>query len=132
MAQRELFQSMKRESDQPDILAELRDTLRAFAAERDWDQFHTPTNLAIALTVEVGELLEHLQWGAGDDSARFTAAQRNGIEEELADVLIYLVRLADKTGVDLREAVTRKIALNAKKYPADKVRGSSRKYSDSD
>jgi NTP pyrophosphatase (non-canonical NTP hydrolase) len=123
---------MSSETRHHDFLRELRDTLRAFADERDWDQFHTPTNLAMALSVEVGELLEHFQWNSGTSPASFTAAQLDDIAQELADVLIYLVRLADKLGVDLRDAAIRKIAINAAKYPVEKARGSSRKYSDPD
>ena len=110
-------------------LEDLADELRRFAADRDWDQFHTPKNLAISLAVEVGELLEHVQWGSDAEiAARFgTAGGREGLSEELADVLIYLVRLADVTGIDLLEAASSKIAANAERYPADEVRGSSDK-----
>lgn len=107
----------------PDALTALRDALREFADERDWDQFHSPKNLAIALSVEAAELLEHFQWS--DE-----AAAPEKVREELADVLLYLIRLADKLDVDLAAAARDKIALNAKKYPADKARGSSRKYTD--
>jgi dCTP diphosphatase len=115
---------------QPDPLLELRDRLRAFAAERDWEQFHSPKNLAIALSVEAAELLEHFQWLREDGSQRLPAADRARVREELADVLLYLVRLSDRLGIDLVAAARDKIVLNARKYPADKVRGSSRKYTD--
>jgi len=105
----------------PDSLVRLRDALRVFAAERDWEQFHAPKNLAIALSVEAAELLEHFQWSE-------SAADPAKVREELADVFLYLVRLADRLDVDLIAAARDKIELNAKKYPADKVRGSSRKY----
>ncbi|SEO52906.1 NTP pyrophosphatase, house-cleaning of non-canonical NTPs [Duganella sp. CF517] len=111
----------------PDTLTELRERTRAFARERDWEQFHTPKNLAMALSVEVAELAEHFQWlrtGADDE---LDDAKRAGIRHELADVLLYLVQLADRTGVDLRAAALEKIALNAAKYPADRVRGDARK-----
>jgi dCTP diphosphatase len=107
----------------------LRDALRRFAAERDWDQFHAPKNLAIALSVEAAELLEHFQWLGEDASKRLSAAQLAEVSEEMADVLLYLVRLADKLDVDLMQAAERKMALNVKKYPAEKARGSSAKYS---
>jgi NTP pyrophosphatase (non-canonical NTP hydrolase) len=110
-------------------LEELAEQLRRFAAERDWEQFHTPKNLAISLAVEVGELLEHVQWGSDTEiAARLTTPEgRAAIGEELADVLIYLVRLADLVGVDLPAAASAKIAANAERYPADEVRGSSAK-----
>lgn len=111
-----------------DMLVTLRDALRAFAAERDWDQFHTPRNLAVALSVEAGELLEQFQWMDEAASAQLPADKRLRIGEEMADVLLYLVRLADRLDVDLAAAAQRKLQLNAQKYPAEKVRGSSRKY----
>ena len=111
-----------------DSLIRLRDTLRAFAAERDWDQFHSPKNLATALAVEAAELLEPFQWLTDEQSRDLPAETRAAVEQELADVLLYLVRLADRLGVDLEQAAADKIARNAEKYPADKSRGSSRKY----
>ncbi|MRV72880.1 nucleotide pyrophosphohydrolase [Duganella sp. FT92W] len=113
---------------QPDSLLQLRDLTRAFARERDWEQFHTPKNLAMALTVEAAELAEHFQWLQTGADHELDARKREGIRHELADVLLYLVQLADKTGVDLRAAALEKIALNAAKYPAAQVRGDSRKY----
>lgn len=111
-----------------DSLIRLRDALRAFAAERDWEQFHTPKNLAMALTGEVGELVEHFQWLTPEQSAALTPQQREEVAQEMADVLLYLVRLADVTGVDLAQAARRKIALNAERYPAAQARGNARKY----
>ena len=111
-------------------LTELRDALRAFAAERDWDQFHSPKNLAIALSVEASELLEHFQWLTQEQSRSLPPEKTKEVAEEMADVLIYLVRLGDKMGIDLLDEAQRKIDVNAKKYPAEKVRGSSRKYSE--
>lgn len=113
----------------PVTLDDLAAELRRFAAERDWERFHTPKNLAISLAVETGELLEHVQWGSDDEiAARFgTAEGRKAVSEEMADVLIYLVRLADVIGVDLLGAASAKIAANAARYPADEVRGSSAK-----
>ncbi|MBG6223259.1 MULTISPECIES: nucleotide pyrophosphohydrolase [unclassified Janthinobacterium] len=112
-----------------DSLTDIRARLRAFAEERDWDQFHTPKNLAMALSVEVAELMEHYQWLPTGAHAELDEAKRLGIRHELADVLMYLVRLADKSGVDLHAAVLEKMALNAQKYPAQQVRGDARKYS---
>jgi NTP pyrophosphatase (non-canonical NTP hydrolase) len=114
----------------PGDLGEIREALRRFAAERDWDQFHTPKNLAIALSVEASELLEHFQWLTDDQSCALDASQLARVREELADVLLYLVRLADRLDVDLLAATCDKLVLNAKKYPPDKSRGSSRKYTD--
>jgi dCTP diphosphatase len=106
----------------------LRDRVRAFAAERDWDRFHSPKNLAMALSVEAAELLEHFQWLTESESAALAPGVKEEVAHELADVLIYLVRLADRVGVDLDKAVTRKLAINASKYPADRVRGRADKY----
>jgi NTP pyrophosphatase (non-canonical NTP hydrolase) len=111
-----------------DSLHELRDALRAFAAERDWDQFHSPRNLATALAVEAAELLEPFQWLGESDSRALPPATRAAVEEEMADVLLYLVRLADKLDVDLIDAARTKMTRNAAKYPVEKSRGSSRKY----
>lgn len=111
-------------------LTQLRDALREFAAERDWDQFHSPKNLASALSVEAAELLECFQWLTEEQSRNLTPEQRAQARDELADVLNYLVRLADKLDVNLLEAARDKLARNALKYPVDKARGNARKYSD--
>lgn len=108
----------------------LRDIVRQFAQERDWEQFHTPKNLAMALSVEVAELVEHFQWLPTGADHELNDQQRVGIRHELADSLVYLIRLADRVGVDLHDAVIEKMQLNREKYPADKVRGQSRKYSE--
>jgi NTP pyrophosphatase (non-canonical NTP hydrolase) len=110
-------------------LDDLAAELRTFAADRDWDRFHTPKNLAISLAIEVGELLEHVQWGSDADIAARLATPdgKAGIAEELADVLIYLTRLADLLDIDLVAAAVDKVAANAARYPADEVRGSSAK-----
>ena len=114
----------------PDLLQELRNALRQFAAERDWDQFHSPKNLAIALNVEAAELLEHFQWLSDAESAAIPPEKQVKVRQELADVLLYLVRLADKLDVDLAVAAAEKLDLNATKYPIDKARGSSKKYTE--
>ena len=113
-----------------DRLLELRVRLAEFAAARDWDQFHSPKNLAMALSVEASELLEEFQWLTEEQSRALDAERRERVRLEMADVLIYLLRLADKLGVDLLHAATEKIALNEQKYPADRVRGSARKYTE--
>lgn len=111
-------------------LIELRDRLRRFAAERDWEQFHSPKNLAMALIVEAGELVEHFQWLTEKQSQQLPPDARAKIAEELADVLLYLVRLADRLDIDLEQAALAKIERNAEKYPADKVRSSAKKYTE--
>ena len=113
-----------------DALAGLREKLRRFAIERDWDQYHSPKNLAAALCVEAAELLEHFQWLTDDESKSLPSEQLAKVREEIADVLLYLVRLADKLNVDLLDAAANKIALNARRYPIDKARGNNRKYTD--
>ena len=114
----------------PSDLTILRDKLRRFAEERDWDQFHSPKNLCMALMVEVAELMEHFQWLTEAQSRELDHGNKAIVAEELADILLYLVRLSDKLGVNLPEAALHKLEKNAAKYPADKVRGSSKKYSE--
>jgi dCTP diphosphatase len=106
----------------------LRDALRQFAGERDWEQFHSPKNLAAALSVEASELLEHFQWLTEVESKNLSAESRHAVSLEAADVLLYLIRLSDKLNIDLIAAAKEKMLLNAKKYPVDKARGSSKKY----
>ena len=109
-------------------LEELRARVRAFVEERDWNRFHSPKNLAMALSVEASELLELFQWLTEEESAALDPDRRRRVAEELADVLWFLVRLADRLDIDLLEAAERKLAVNAAKYPADRVRGDARKY----
>jgi NTP pyrophosphatase (non-canonical NTP hydrolase) len=109
---------------------ELAARLAEFARERDWDQFHSPKNLAMALAGEAGELLEHFQWLTERQSQDLPADAQDAVALEMADVLLYLVRLADRLGIDLVAAAHRKIELNAIKYPVGKFRGSARKYDD--
>jgi NTP pyrophosphatase (non-canonical NTP hydrolase) len=108
--------------------------LREFSSRRDWNQFHTAKNLAMALSVEAAELLEPFQWLTPEQSMEITAdpGRSARIAEELADVLIYLVRLADILNVDLNHAVATKLALNAEKYPVDRAKGSAAKYTEHD
>ena len=101
--------------------------LRTFAAERDWDQFHTPKNLAAAMAVEAGEVLEHFQWLTDEQSGSLGAEKKEEVAMELADVLLYLVRLSDRLGVDLLRSAERKMTINAKNYPADFTKGAIRK-----
>lgn len=104
--------------------------LRQFAEERDWEQFHSPKNLSMALIVEAAELVEHFQWLTEEQSSSLEQKQLEKVQEELADIQIYLIRIADKLNVDLMGAVSKKIEANAKKYPSEKVRGSSKKYTE--
>jgi NTP pyrophosphatase (non-canonical NTP hydrolase) len=106
--------------------------LAAFAAARDWEQFHSPKNLAMALSVEVAELVEEFQWLSESESKALDAERRERVRLELADVFIYLLRLADRLDVDLVRAADDKIALNERKYPAERVRGDARKYTEYD
>jgi NTP pyrophosphatase (non-canonical NTP hydrolase) len=114
----------------PTTIEELRAALQQFAAERDWDQFHCPKNLAIALSVEAAELLEHFQWITESESRFLNQDKQSKVREEVADVFLYLVRLADKLGIDLMSAAAEKILLNGLRYPTDKVRGSNKKYTE--
>ncbi len=113
-----------------DSLEAVRAALRRFASARDWDQFHLPKNLAMALSVEAAELLEHFQWLPDAASDALTPSKRVQVAEEMADVLLYLVRLADRLDIDLLAAARRKIRLNSRKYPVAKARGNSRKYTE--
>lgn len=108
----------------------LRDALRLFARERDWGRYHSPKNLSMALSGEAGELLEHFQWLTDEESRALPPETLREVELEMADVLLYLISLADKLNVDLIDAAHRKIELNARKYPAEQARGSARKYTD--
>ena len=115
-----------------EALRALQQRLAAFAAARDWDQFHSPKNLAMALSVEAAELVEEFQWLTEEQSKALDAERRERVRLELADVFIYLLRIADKLGVDLLQAAEDKLVLNESRYPADRVRGDSRKYDEYD
>jgi len=110
-------------------LAKLTAAIAEFAAERDWEQFHSPKNLAMALSVEVGELLEHFQWLTENESSDLPSEELELVSKEIADVQIYLIRLADRLGVDVLEAATAKLEESKIKYPADRARGAAKKYS---
>lgn len=111
-----------------DSLDQLARRLQAFAQARDWGQFHSPKNLASALIVEAGELLEHFQWLTEDQSRNLDAAKKQEVAMEMADVLLYLIQMSNELGVNLVEAAQQKIDLNDKKYPVDQAKGSSKKY----
>ncbi len=115
-----------------DGLEQLRRRLAAFAAERDWEQFHSPKNLSMALIAEAAELVEHFQWLSEEQSASLGDKKLQEVGEELADILIYLVRVADRLDIDLLQAADRKIAINERRYPAERVRGDARRASEYD
>jgi len=115
-----------------DTLVSLRDKIRDFATARDWEQFHTPKNLVMALSIEVAEIMEHFQWLSPQQSVALDAAKREEVSQEIGDVLIYLTRLADVLGIDPVAAAESKIRLNAIKYPVEKSRGIAAKYTELD
>jgi NTP pyrophosphatase (non-canonical NTP hydrolase) len=111
-----------------DNLTSLARQLQQFADARDWGPFHSPKNLASALVVEAGELLEHFQWLTEDQSRQLMPEKKQAVAHEMADVLLYLVQLSTVLGIDLMDAAQAKLLLNAQKYPVDLARGHSRKY----
>lgn len=111
-------------------IANLQSALRDFARERDWGQFHSPKNLACALSVEASEILEHFQWLTEEQSRTLTKAKCAEVGQELADVFLYLLQLSDKLGIDLADAARAKMEGNALKYPVDRSRGTSSKYTE--
>ncbi len=123
---------MKTMSDRATTVAELRERVLAFVRERDWEQFHAPKNLSMALAAETGELMEHFLWMSPEQSRTVVqdAAKRHKIEEEIADVVIYALEFANMTGIDVAAAIERKLVVNAKKYPVEKARGRSDKYTE--
>lgn len=102
--------------------------MRQFAKARDWEQFHNPKNLCMALSVEVAEACEHFQWLNAEEAANLPEVTRQAVALELADIQMYLVRLADQLGIDLWQAINTKAALNETKYPQDLVRGKADKH----
>ena len=110
-------------------IKDIQNKLAVFAKERDWDQFHSPKNLAMALTSEVGELNELFQWLTEEQSNN---VDNDAVRQEIADIIIYLLRLSDKLDIDIEEAVKEKIEINAKKYPVDLAKGNATKYSKRD
>ena len=110
----------------------LKQRLREFAEARDWDQFHSPKNLSMALSAEVAEIIEHFQWLTEEQSKNLPQNKLDEVETELADTLIYLIRLADKLDIDLLAAAQSKIELNEQKYPVDKAKGNAKKYTELD
>lgn len=111
-------------------LDQIRSQIRKFRDERDWMQFHNPKNLACSISIEANELLEHFQWCSPEESLAIARQKKTEISHEIADVGVYLIELADNLGIDLAKAIAEKMAHNEAKYPADKVRGSSKKYTE--
>lgn len=111
-------------------IEQLQQQIRDFATVRDWDQFHSPKNLSMALIVEAAELVEHFQWLTAEQSQTLPEGKRAEVEHELADIFIYLIRMADKLDINLFSAAQHKLEINAGKYPAEKVRGSAKKYTE--
>lgn len=111
-----------------DSLQSLEFQLAEFVNERDWNQFHNPKNLAMALAAEAGELLEHFQWLNADEADTLDAARREEVAMEMADVLMFLIRLADRLGVDLLDAAAHKLEINRRRYPVEKAKGVATKY----
>ncbi len=113
-----------------DTLEHLNTVLKQFATERDWEQFQSPKNISMALIVEAAELVEHFQWLTEEQSYKLSQEKRQEVGYEMADILLYLIRLSERLDIDLIAAAERKVKINEKRYPADKVRGSAKKYSD--
>jgi len=110
-----------------DSLENLNKRLLAFARARDWEPFHSPKNLSMALIAECAELVEHFQWLTQEQSLHLEEARKEAVALEMADILIYLIRIAERLDIDLIDSAQRKIAINEARYPADKVRGDARR-----
>jgi len=115
-----------------DSLDDLNRQLKDFAVQRDWEQFHNPKNLAMALAGESGELLEHFQWLTAEQSADLGPEKKEAVALEMADILIYLIRLSERLDLDLVDAAYRKMAINQTRYPAERVRGDARRAEEYD
>ncbi len=113
-----------------DSLREIQQRLRDFAADRDWNKFHSPKNLSMALIAEAAELIEHFQWLTEEESSSLDRDKKREVESELADIFLYLLRISDKLEIDLLQAAKDKIIVNARKYPVDRAYGSAKKYTE--
>lgn len=113
-------------------IQDLSQSLADFARKRDWEQFHSPKNLSMALAGEAGELLEHFQWLSESQSTQLAAAKRDAVALEMADIFIYLLRLAERLDIDLLDAAYRKMAINEQRYPVEKVKGDARRADEYD
>ncbi|MEO1947089.1 MAG: nucleotide pyrophosphohydrolase [Methylophilaceae bacterium] len=114
----------------PDSIDQLRARVNQFVEERDWEQFHSPKNLSMAMIVEAGEVVEHFQWMTEEGSKNLDAERKEQVGQELSDTFVYLLRIAEVCGIDLIEVVNKKIDLNVKKYPVEKAKSSSAKYTE--
>ncbi|WP_075187127.1 nucleotide pyrophosphohydrolase [Teredinibacter haidensis] len=111
-------------------LEQIRVYLQGFARDRDWEKFHSPKNLSMAISVEVAELVEHFQWLTEAESQSLNTEKKQAVADEIADIQLYLVRLADQLNIDIFDSIALKTQKNEQKYPANKVRGSSKKYNE--
>lgn len=127
-----IFSTLLNMADETVTIADLKARILAFAKEREWEQFHSPKNLSMALAVESGELMEHFLWAESEASRAFDLKPglREKIEEEIADVVIYALQFANASKIDLADVIARKLSLNAQKYPVEKARGRSDKYTE--
>lgn len=115
-------------SDRETTLADLKTAVMAFVEERDWERFHSPKNLSMALAAEAAELMEHFLWDTGEASVE--RARGEAVADELADIVIYAIEFANITGIDLAQAIEAKMGKNALKYPVEKARGKALKYTE--
>lgn len=115
-------------SDAETTLQQLKDRMNQFVKERDWEQFHSPKNLSMSIAIEAAELMEHFQWLTVEQSKQLEAAEKSEIGEELADIVIYALSLSNVLGLDLSQTIVDKMEKNIRKYPRDRVRGKSHKY----
>lgn len=113
-----------------DKLFKIVERIRSFAHERDWEKFHSPKNISMALSVEASELMEHFQWLSEEESRNLSDQKLDEVSQEIADVFLYLLRMSDELGVDLLEVADNKMNLNEKKYPVDKSKGNAKKYTE--
>ncbi len=113
-----------------DSIRKILDRIKQFRDERDWMQFHDPKSMAASITIEAAELLEHFQWKSREEVQEYVKTHKDHIAEEIADVAMYLFELADNLGIDLLDAMEKKLAKNAAKYPVEKAKGSSKKYTE--
>lgn len=115
-------------ADRETTILELKERVASFVRERDWEQFHTPKNLSMSIAIEAAELMEHFQWFTVEESMQPGPDARHDISEELADIVIYALSMSNALELDLTDAILQKMAKNIRKYPKDKVRGKSHKY----
>jgi len=115
-------------NDKTVTVQQLRDAMRSFVRERDWEQFHTPKNLSMSIAIEAAELMEHFQWRSPEESSRLDGELQRQVAEELSDIVLYALSMANALDLDLTEALLAKLEKNRRKYPAEQVRGKAHKY----